>query len=519
MTEKDRIKFAIIGAGYIGKRHATLIKENNDSELVAFIDVRTEDECQIDKFNTPLFSSLDEFKSANLEVDVINICTPNGLHAIHCLEALNLDHHVVCEKPMTLTKYDCEKVMFTALEKSKHIFCVMQNRYSPPSKWLKSIIDDNILGNIFMVQINCYWNRDERYYKKGGWKGSYNLDGGTLFTQFSHFIDIMYWLFGDICNIQGKFSDFIHQKMTDFEDSGIINFDFKNGGMGCINYSTAVANQNLESSITIIGENGSVKVGGQYMNEVEVCNIKDYTRPELEESKPPNDYGHYKGSASNHCYIIQNVIDTLRGKENPTTNVLEGLKVVEIIERIYKLKKQQSSKESDKYITNKSYFQHESAVIDEGADIGDGTKIWHFSHICKGAKIGKNCNIGQNVFIANGAVLGDNCKVQNNVSIYSGVEAGDNVFFGPSCVLTNDINPRAVYSKNGNYMKTIIEDGVTLGANCTIICGNTIGENALIGAGSVITKDVESNSVMVGNPGKKIGEIDEKGTCNLIRLK
>ena len=148
----------------------------------------------------------------------------------------------------------------------------------------------------------------------------------------------MYWLFGDIDNIQGKFSDFIHQESTDFEDSGFISFDFINGGMGSINYSTAVADQNLESSITIVGENGSIKVGGQYMNEVEVCNIKDYEMPKLKESNPANDYGPYKGSAANHNYVIKNVIDTLKGRTSATTNALEGLKVVEIIERIYKLR-------------------------------------------------------------------------------------------------------------------------------------------------------------------------------------
>ena len=514
----NKIRFLVVGAGYIGKRHANLIIKNENSELVAFVDVRTKEECEINDFNVPLFNSLDEFKLSNLEIDVINICTPNGLHATHCLQSLELNKHIVCEKPMALKKADCEKVMFKALEKSKHLFCVMQNRYSPPSKWLKSLMNDNILGKIYMVQINCYWNRDKRYYKKDSWKGTNELDGGTLFTQFSHFIDIMYWLFGDICNIQGRFSDFVHENMTEFEDSGVINFEFKNGGIGCINYSTAVANQNLESSITIIAENGSVKVGGQYMNEVEICNIKDYTMPELEESMPANDYGYYKGSASNHCFIIQNVIDTLNNKDNPTTNILEGLKVVEIIERIYKLRdskivNKNSIQLERKVLQNKNYYQHETAIIDEGANIGEGSKIWHFTHISKGAKIGKNCNIGQNVYIAEDAIIGDNCKVQNNVSIYSGVEAGNNVFFGPSCVLTNDINPRAMYSKNGNYIKTIIEDGVTLGANCTIICGNTIKENAFIGAGSVITKDVESNSVMVGNPGKKIGLIDEKGNA------
>jgi len=186
--------------------------------------------------------------------------------------------------------------------------------------------------------LNCYWNRDERYYKTGGWKGTHDLDGGTLYTQFSHFIDIMYWLFGDIDNILGKFNDFTHKNSTDFEDSGFVSFDFVDGGMGCLNYSTAVANQNLESSITIIGEKGSVKIGGQYMNEVEICNIKGYEMPQLKEANPPNNYGEYKGSAANHHYVIENVIDTLKGRTTATTNALEGLKVVEIIERIYQLR-------------------------------------------------------------------------------------------------------------------------------------------------------------------------------------
>ena len=148
----------------------------------------------------------------------------------------------------------------------------------------------------------------------------------------------MYWLFGDIKNIEGKFNDFNHQKSTDFEDSGIINFDFIEGGVGCLNYSTSVWNSNLESSITIVGSKGSVKVGGQYMNKIEYCNIKDYKMPELAPSNPPNDYGLYKGSAANHHYIFQNVVETLKGENVATTNILEGLKVVEIIEKIYNLR-------------------------------------------------------------------------------------------------------------------------------------------------------------------------------------
>lgn len=334
----SKIKFAVIGAGHIGKRHAEMIRREEEAELVAMVDVRSKEECGAQDFDVPFFSSIEDLLNSGIEFDVANVCTPNGFHASQSLQVLEAKRHVVCEKPMALSKKDCEDVIFKSLQVSKHVFCVMQNRYSPPSVWIKNLIEKKILGEIFIVQLNCYWNRDERYYKPGGWKGKQDLDGGTLFTQFSHFIDIMYWLFGDIKNIQGKFADFTHKDSTDFEDSGIVNFDFINGGMGCINYSTSVATQNLESSITIVGSKGSVKIGGQYMNEVEVCNIDGYTMPELAPTNPGNDYGAYKGSAANHNYVIQNVIDTLKGRNSATTNALEGLKVVDIIERIYEVR-------------------------------------------------------------------------------------------------------------------------------------------------------------------------------------
>ena len=262
------IKFAVIGQGHIGKRHAEMIRRNPDSELVAVCDIQPKEKVGLTDIEVPFFNSIDELLNSDLDVDVINICTPNGYHAEYAIKALAHKKHVVLEKPIALTKVDAEKIMFKSLEMSKTVFCVMQNRYSPPSVWLKEIIDNNVLGDIFMVKLDCYWNRDDRYYKKGNWHGDAKLDGGTLFTQFSHFIDIMYWLFGDIKNIRGNFADFSHKDLTDFEDSGVVTFDFINGGMGSLNYSTSVWDTNLESSITIIGANGTVKVAGQYMNDV-----------------------------------------------------------------------------------------------------------------------------------------------------------------------------------------------------------------------------------------------------------
>lgn len=327
-----KINFAVIGYGRIGKRHAAIIDGYETAKLVAVCDIKEDKKADV---TVPFFNNIKALLNANLPIDVICICTPNGLHAEHALQVLEARKNVVIEKPMALKRADCEAIIFKSLQVSRQVFCVMQNRYSPPAQWLRKVLNDNLLGKIFMVQINCFWNRDDRYYTPDTWHGSKDLDGGTLFTQFSHFIDIMYWLFGDITNIQAVFQNFSHEATIDFEDTGLVHFDFVNGGKGCFNYSTAVFNQNFESTLTIVGEKGTIKVGGQYMEKVEYCHIENYEMPILPPSNPPNDYGAYKGSAANHHYIIENVVDVLNGKTSITTNALEGMKVVDIIERIY----------------------------------------------------------------------------------------------------------------------------------------------------------------------------------------
>ena len=333
------ISFAVVGCGHIGKRHAEMISREDGAELVALCDIKSKEELGIGGYDVPFFNNIKELLKSNIDFDVLNICTPNGLHAEMAIKAIESGHNVVIEKPMALTVSDAEKIMFAGLKYRKQIFCVMQNRYSPPSVWIKEMVESGRLGKIYMVQLNCYWNRDERYYKAGGWHGTKDLDGGTLFTQFSHFVDIMYWIFGDITDIQARFSDFNHSGLTDFEDTGIVNFRFaESGGIGTLSYSTSVWDKNLESSMLIIAENGSVKIGGQYMDKVEYCHIKDYEMPELQPTNPGNDYGTYKGSAQNHHFVIRNVVSVLSTNDSSqviTTNVLEGMKVVDMIERIY----------------------------------------------------------------------------------------------------------------------------------------------------------------------------------------
>jgi len=165
-------------------------------------------------------------------------------------------------------------------------------------------------------------------------------------------------------------------------------------------------------------------------------------------------------------------------------------------------------------VLEKNYFSHETAVVDQDAIIGEGSKIWHFSHVMAGAKIGRKCNVGQNVVISPEVLLGNNVKVQNNVSIYTGVTCEDDVFLGPSCVFTNVINPRSAINRRGQYSKTHLGKGVTIGANATIVCGHDIGAYAFIGAGAVITKTIKPYALVVGNPAKQIGWMSAYG-CRL----
>ena len=331
----SKIKFAVVGCGHIGKRHAEMIDRNEDTELTAIVDIKSKEELDIEKYQVPFFHSLEALLEADLKPDVINIATPNGLHASQALQCLEAGVHVVIEKPFALNTTDADVVIAKAKQVNKNVFVVAQNRYSPPVIWLKEILESKKLGKIFLVQVNCFWNRDERYYKPGSWHGTQNMDGGTLFTQFSHFIDLLYWCFGDIKNIHTRFNDFNHKGLTDFEDSGLVYFDFVNSGMGSLHYSTAVWDKNMESSITVIAEHGSLKIGGQYMNEVIYCHIKDYEMPALPATNPVNDYGAYKGSAANHHFVIENVVDVLKNNLDISTQLNESLKVVDIIERIY----------------------------------------------------------------------------------------------------------------------------------------------------------------------------------------
>jgi predicted dehydrogenase len=243
---------------------------------------------------------------------------------------------VVCEKPMALSVSDCEKVLSASQTFQRHFFCVTQNRYSPPAQWLHEIISSNKLGKIYIVQVTGFWNRDDRYYKNS-WKGTKGLDGGTLFTQFSHFVDTLHWLFGQIQITGATLKNFNHTSI-EFEDTGLFTFSLPYGGIGSFSYSTSIWDKNMESTITIIGENGTVKVGGQYMEDVVYCHIKDYQFEPPKLSEVPVAFGNYSGSAANHYLLINDVIKALKGLPTQLASTGECVSVVKTISDVYSFK-------------------------------------------------------------------------------------------------------------------------------------------------------------------------------------
>ncbi len=334
METSQKIRFGLIGCGRIAQRHAEHISKKG--HLVAVCDVVTE---KADKlaamYSSKAYYSIEELLKNEGSIDVLSICTPNGLHASHAINALNAGFHVLCEKPMALTVNDCGEMIKAAERSNKRLFAIKQNRFNPPVEAVKKAMDENRLGKIHNVQLSCFWNRNADYYHNS-WKGTLKLDGGTLYTQFSHFIDLLYWMIGDVRQVKALMANFAHQGVIEFEDTGVVILEFYNGAIGTINYTVNSYGKNMEGSLTIFGEKGTVKIGGQYLNELEYQNIEGYRIGNLPEGNKANNYGTYQGSMSNHDKVYDNLIEVLQNNAAISTSSFEGLKTVEIIEKIYR---------------------------------------------------------------------------------------------------------------------------------------------------------------------------------------
>lgn len=328
------IRFSLIGCGKIGARHAAIMQKYGILESVCDIDKGRADLFS-EKYEAKAFYDMSELIRSALKTDVIAICTPNGLHARHSIMALSAGMNVLCEKPMAISSKDCIEMMDAAEAAGKILLIVKQNRFNPRLQSLKKAIDDGRLGKIYSFQLNCFWSRKPEYYADS-WHGTLILDGGTLFTQFSHFIDLLYWLFGEMKSSNGLLANYGNQGIIEFEDTGLVILQFKNGTSGVVNYTVNSHDINMEGSITVFGEKGTVKVGGAYFDKLEYQNIENFELEDNPEVGEANNYGSYSGSMSNHEKVYENLMGFLENNEAIYMNAREGMKTVEIIEHIYK---------------------------------------------------------------------------------------------------------------------------------------------------------------------------------------
>jgi len=330
----SRIKFGIIGCGRIAQRHAEHI--NNKGTLLAVCDTNREKaDAMASKYGAIAYYSAEDMLKEAGALDVVSVCSPNGLHAAHAIASLNAGFHVLCEKPMALTSYECGEMIKAAEHANKRLFAIKQNRFNPPVEAVKRVLDEGRLGKIYSIQLSCFWNRNPDYYHNS-WKGTLKLDGGTLYTQFSHFIDLLYWMVGDVKEVKAMMGNYAHKGIIEFEDAGVVILEFYSGAIGTINYTVNSYGRNMEGSLTIFGEKGTIKIGGQYLNELEYQQIEGYTIENLPEGNKANNYGSYQGSMSNHDKVYDNLIEVLQNNASISTSSFEGLKTVEIIEKIYK---------------------------------------------------------------------------------------------------------------------------------------------------------------------------------------
>lgn len=327
-----KTKFAIVGCGRIGRRHAEQI--NKWGQLLAVCDILHENAAELaEEYNANLYLHIDEMLETEPDVDVVSICTPNGLHASHSIKALKAGKHVLCEKPLCINTIDAKQMMTAANLADKKLFVVKQNRYNPPVAAVKKLLDEDRLGKILSFQVNCFWNRPNSYYYNT-WKGTRKMDGGTLYTQFSHFIDLIYWFLGDVKSVRSVLKNFEH-RVLEIEDSGVVIMEMLNGAIGTINFTINSFKKNMEGSITLFGEKGTVKIGGQYLNELEYQCISGKCIEDLPAGNPANAYGFYQGSMSNHDKVYENLVQALHNPRHEFASAFEGMKTVEIIEKIY----------------------------------------------------------------------------------------------------------------------------------------------------------------------------------------
>lgn len=331
-----KIKVAIAGCGNIGKRHVAVFDANPNTEIVALCDLDVDKAATLNSLyggTYQIHQNYDELL-AGQDLDLVSVCTPHHLHKDMTISAIDHGNHVLVEKPMALNVEDARQMIRHAREKSRRLYVMKQNRFNVPIALTKQALDDGKLGKVYMVQCNVYWNRNPEYYSDSNWRGFKDHEGGALFTQASHFIDLLIWWFGDVVQASALLDRKLQQ--VEIEDCGNALLKFSTGVQGSMTWTTCVYNKNYEGSITIIGEKGTVKIGGPYLNQIDYWDVRGYPLPNnINFADLPNNYGKYQGTSSNHDKVVREVVNDLQGKPSMIVEGEEGIRSIEAMEMIY----------------------------------------------------------------------------------------------------------------------------------------------------------------------------------------
>jgi UDP-2-acetamido-3-amino-2,3-dideoxy-glucuronate N-acetyltransferase len=511
----NTIKIAVIGAGYWGKN---LVRNFHELGVLNTVCDGAQTVLKQIGESYPGISVTSYMDSVikDGDIDGVVIAAPAALHCQLAEKALRADKHVFVEKPLSLTYEDGKKLVALAHEKGKILFVGHILHYHAAVIKLKEMVQAGKIGRLQYI------------YSRRLSLGKIRREENILWSFAPHDISLILGIVGeDPHYIDAVGNNFLHAQIPDVT---MTNLKFPSGIGAHIFVSWL--NPFKEQRLVIVGSQGMLvfddtqAIDQKLVLYPHTINWKNgIPTPEKAEAEAIRLSEQWEEPLKAECMAFLDAIST---EKPPLTNGEEGLRVLKILEAcqdsIEKKEKdflpRPSTLASHPLPVTPDFFVHETAIIDDKVTISKGTKIWHFSHILSGSKIGENCNIGQNVVVGPDVAIGNKCKIQNNVSVYKGVTLEDGVFCGPSMVFTNIYNPRAEISKMGQIRPTLVKKGATLGANCTIVCGHTIGEYAFIGAGAVVTKDVLDHALMVGNPAKQIGwmcecgeKLDEQGQC------
>lgn len=494
--KKDKMKnFAIIGcAGFIAPRHLQAIN-NTGNKLIAALD-KSDSVGILDKYsdNIPFFTEFERFdryveklhrKNPKEKIDYVSICSPNYIHDAHIRFAFRIGADAICEKPLVINPWNLDALEELEKETGRKVYSIMQLRLHPSLIALKNKVDQQNNKSKYEIDLKYITSRGKWYF--ASWKGQTDKSGGLVTNLGIHFFDALMWIFGSLEGFKVEYAD--NKKIY-----GTLELKKAN-----VRWFLSVDKNDLPEKAKQARKTAhrSIKVNGEEIEFSEV--FEDLHTKSYEEILAGRGFLIKDVRPSIELvYKIRNSIAATK-YESPFADKPKEDKPLS-----------QNSSEQIKQEQN-NYFVHESSQVDENVTVGEGTKIWHFSHILNRSKMGKNCIIGQNVMIGPEVLIGDNCKIQNNVSIFKGITLENKVFCGPSVVFTNISTPRSFINRKDEFKETRVKEGATIGANSTIICGITLGRYSFVGAGSVVTKDIPDYALFIGSPARHSGWVCKCG--------